>query len=508
MNYKSLILGSVAAAGLSTAGYAADLGVLTSLDVCDALGISGLTLSSDSNCLNISGSVSYLFEWGDNAGARFLAPDRAASAETPYPAALGVLDDGGVVIGADSVDGKRYDWRTWSETHLKMTAASSSDFGTVRAVVELKSATDTIVTNQQSPVLGPDATGTSLDTNGSVIFDQAYISIGDSTVLMAGKKSTIAMKGDDEPFNFLGLVNANAPRPTIGRGVYFRNYTGQVIPLGGASLQVVSDLGNGWSAGAGLENIEGQTSYARATAGVEEAGTAVGFVSYASPTVSGHVTALAGGVLDGVVENWALHAGITANFDPVRLRAALAADDTGYWNGLVSAQTQLDMFTLAASAEATSGAPELSGDEEYGFGASASTNVGTVVLNAGFNWFDTDAGTANTEAYQIAFQAIAPIAESLRLLGEVGYYGGDASVTLGAAQVATGINDYYVALELAWSPGGLPSGPGAPPPEPPVTNGPGGPPPGGGGGFLVSTRGEIYTSGAFRVTFFGLKTFN
>ena len=65
MKLKSLILGSVAAAGLSTAGYAADLGVLTSLDVCDALGLSGLTISSDTNCLQISGGVSYEFKWGD-----------------------------------------------------------------------------------------------------------------------------------------------------------------------------------------------------------------------------------------------------------------------------------------------------------------------------------------------------------------------------------------------------------------------------------------------------------
>ena len=49
MKLKSLILGSVAAAGLSTAGFAADLGVLTSLDVCDELGLSGLTFSSDTN---------------------------------------------------------------------------------------------------------------------------------------------------------------------------------------------------------------------------------------------------------------------------------------------------------------------------------------------------------------------------------------------------------------------------------------------------------------------------
>ena len=72
MKLKSLILGSVAAAGLSTAGFAADLGVLTSLDVCDALGLSGLTISSDTNCLQLSGGVSYSFSWGDyRAAANF-----------------------------------------------------------------------------------------------------------------------------------------------------------------------------------------------------------------------------------------------------------------------------------------------------------------------------------------------------------------------------------------------------------------------------------------------------
>ena len=68
MNIRSLLLGSVAAAGLSTGAFAADLGVLTSLDVCDALGLSGLTISSDTNCLQITGGVTYEFIWGDYQG--------------------------------------------------------------------------------------------------------------------------------------------------------------------------------------------------------------------------------------------------------------------------------------------------------------------------------------------------------------------------------------------------------------------------------------------------------
>src|SRR5215217_7932783 len=73
MKLKSLILGSVAAAGLSTAGFAADLGVLTSLDVCDELGLSGLTISSDTNCLQISGEVAYTFSWGNYDGKEIIA---------------------------------------------------------------------------------------------------------------------------------------------------------------------------------------------------------------------------------------------------------------------------------------------------------------------------------------------------------------------------------------------------------------------------------------------------
>src|SRR5690606_11272622 len=82
MKLKSLILGSVAAAGLSTAGFAADLGVLTSLDVCDALGISGLTISSSDNCLQITGGVSYEFNWGDYDGTAWLVGPNADPGKT------------------------------------------------------------------------------------------------------------------------------------------------------------------------------------------------------------------------------------------------------------------------------------------------------------------------------------------------------------------------------------------------------------------------------------------
>src|SRR6185369_773035 len=65
MKIRSVLLGSLAAAGLATTGYAADLGVVTSLDVCDELGLSGLTISSDDNCLVITGGVTFEYNIGD-----------------------------------------------------------------------------------------------------------------------------------------------------------------------------------------------------------------------------------------------------------------------------------------------------------------------------------------------------------------------------------------------------------------------------------------------------------
>ncbi|WMT88517.1 porin [Pelagibacterium sp. 26DY04] len=60
MKLKSLLLGSAAVLALSTGAQAADPVVeFVSLGVCDALGMSGLTIESDDTCLLISGGVQY-----------------------------------------------------------------------------------------------------------------------------------------------------------------------------------------------------------------------------------------------------------------------------------------------------------------------------------------------------------------------------------------------------------------------------------------------------------------
>jgi hypothetical protein len=96
MKVRSLLLGSVAAAGLSTGAFAADLGVLTSLDVCDALGLSGLTISSETNCLQITGGITYEFQWGDYEGDSTTVTFAGVTKNTP----AGAANDGVVVTGA------------------------------------------------------------------------------------------------------------------------------------------------------------------------------------------------------------------------------------------------------------------------------------------------------------------------------------------------------------------------------------------------------------------------
>src|SRR5215217_3034675 len=157
MKLKSLIIGSVAAAGLSTAGFAADLGVLTSLDVCDELGLSGLTISSDTNCLQISGGVEYEFNWGDYRGS------------FPVAGILGGLE----VRNADAADGvspAEHDWESQVTAWLKFVGTASSDFGPAKAVIKIRDIQETRVQNEG--LMSDD------DDTGGPEFQEAYVQVG------------------------------------------------------------------------------------------------------------------------------------------------------------------------------------------------------------------------------------------------------------------------------------------------------------------------------------------
>ncbi len=462
MKLKSLILGSVAAAGLSTAGYAADLGVLTSLDVCDTLGLSGLTLSSDTNCLQITGGVSYEFIWGD-----YRTEDAVAR-----------TFDGTRKVPVENGDA---DWATKVEAWLKFVGTAPSDFGPASAVIKLKETDITRVTN------AADGTST-VDNDGkvdSVQIDEAYVSIGDSTVIMAGRKGSIANLSDDEPFNFLGLFTSDA---IDGKGILV---DGDTTYLGGHVIQVVSDLGNGVNVGVGLENLNGDSNSASADEDLTDRhGTLVGVVSYAGDGVTAHITGAALGILDGDVESWFVHAGASGTFDVFKVRGAV-----GYWedrnfadidvlNALVSAEATFDLFKIALSGEVANVEDGALGDyTDYGVGGSVGVAVTEgVAINLGARYFYDDLYDLDTT--QVALQAVAAVTETIKLTGEVGAYFGDGVDAITADDTSTtGIDDdtvYYGAAELAWAPGG---------------------------GFTSSLKGEVFSTEAYKVTFKAAKSF-
>lgn len=148
MKLKSLLLGSVAAAGVTGGAYAADLGVvLPAASICSIYGISGLTIDGDANCLQITGSVTYT---------------------------AGVMNAGAGVAYTSSV-----------ETELGFTATGDSSFGRTVAAIVLaydESATHTITT-------AGGITGTF--TSNGVSVSEAYVAIGDATQIIAGKTGSI-----------------------------------------------------------------------------------------------------------------------------------------------------------------------------------------------------------------------------------------------------------------------------------------------------------------------------
>jgi hypothetical protein len=386
---------------------------LTSLDVCDALGLSGLTISSDTNCLQITGEVKYVFKWGDYAD----------SSDADANTAAGTFS----LIAGDGYE----DWDTRFDAWIKFVATADSDFGPAKAVLKLKE-TDHKVGTGYGDTTGSLTVGSS-DTTG-VILDEAYVSIGDSTVIMAGKKGSIMKKGDDEPLNWLGLFNSEK----VDTGVSWKaagDYTlGANIGDGGHVIQVVSDLGNGISVGAGLENLNESTDYARA-------GTAVGVISYAGEGISAHATFAAEGVLDGDVEAWGVHAGFAGTFDnfKVVLAGAWGEDDWSsddYWNVLASASATFDIFTIAASVEANS-------NDEFGAGASLSATVAEgVTLNLGGRYYKEE---DDDNVWQVAASVAAAVTETITLTGEVGLLSEDAG---------SGADTWYGSAKLAWAPGG------------------------------------------------------
>jgi hypothetical protein len=387
MKIRSLLLGSAAIAGLSTVGYAADLGVVTSLDVCDELGLSGLTISSDDNCLVITGNVAFEYDWGDYDPA-LVYGSFANSTGNNY-----------TVNNADGViDSNSGDVDSW----LKFVGTADSDFGPATATIKLVS----------NNVHG---TGNWSNNNREVGIGEAWVGIGDTTMLMAGYKSSIFNKGDDVPLNYLGLFNSSS----VNTGVGFATKPA----TGGDVIQIVSNLGNGLSIGGGLEGLGNAPGYVDG----------VGVIQYSGDGVTAH-----GSIAVDTLGVWAAHAGFTGAWDPIKVVAAVSADSSGYWNALGSVAATFDMFTLAGSGEATSAG-------EWGVGGSATATVTDgVTINLGGRYFHGVVPAAYN-VWQAEAGVSAAVTETITLTGAVGA----TDSTLAGDPLV-----FYGTGGLAWAPGG------------------------------------------------------
>jgi len=418
MKLKSLILGSVAAAGLSTAPLAAGIEtVLTSLDVCDSLGLSGLTISSADNCLQITGGVEYEFIIGDFNG------------EWAVPGVFTIPDD-----DADGIATHTTDWNSNVDAWLQFVGTADSSWGPASATIRFEYERFANWDNEHLE-----------DSGDSLGIDRAFVSIGDTTVLMAGLKDSVANFDNDEALGWLGLFNDGVETVLVDGD----------IATGGDVIQVTSDLGNGVTIAGGLENLQGT-------------GTAVGVLAYEGNGISANITVLGDNLFVDAASNWGIMAGFTGEFDVLTVVGAFAADSDNDWDALLSASASLDMFTLAVAGQIGS----IATVDNVGFGVNASAEVSTgVTINAGFRWFDPDTATANDEGWQAAAQLVAAVTETVTITGEVGIYS-DAAVAV------TSVG--YGSAELAWAPGG---------------------------GFDSSLQGEYFSNGAYRLTFNASKDF-
>jgi len=532
MKIKSLFLGSIAAAGLSTGAYAADLSVLTSLDTCDTLGISGLKISSETNCLTISGEIEYEFSWGDYNGTAMsigtaagattvsnndqytntfgslavtptgvgtsVAVGAAAGAGTIEIDAAGAFTDNdgdgirdaneggfndldndgvqdageatlawlGITEAAGTTDATdTYDWDSKVDAFIKFVATSDSDFGDAKAVLKIGYDDDLDVNNER----------TTAQTSNVLTIDEAYVSVGDSTIIMAGKKGSVFNKDHDESYGWLGLFNEKKVDNGVDTPVT------RALDDGGHVIQVTSDLGNGVTISGGLEELNqlgagpnvlagnpviGAPGYSTAPSGVF-----VGVLEYAGDTFSGHVSVIGGGFLDGTVENWAVHAGLEATVDMFKFTGAVAADNANYINVLAAVAATFDMFTLTGAVEYVDPNTTAAGGEDLGFAATAEAAVtDTVSVNAGFRYYDSNTAAAATETWQAALQLVAEVTENVTLTGEVGAY----VTSMPVADVT------YGSVEVAWDPSDE---------------------------FSTSVKGEMNSAGAYKVTYKAKKTF-
>ena len=362
MTIKSLLLGSAAVLALGTSAQAADP-IAVALDTCDLLNITGLTISSESNCLKFEGEVSYAWKYANyDLNTATVAP---AIENTTSAVA-------------------------WE---LTATATADSDFGPAFAVIGLEgsSSDNGLVTGTTTNVAAGDTIG----------FGDAYVGIGDaaSTVIYAGKKGTIGNTDDGETLTAVFSVELS---DALGGNV------------GGHVIQMQSSLGDGVTAGIGLEDLDTTNN-----------ATLVGTVAVSQDWGTAHATVAFDDVLLGG-GNWDLHTGGSISADNLTFQAAFITNEASAWQAVLSASAEFDMFTVAAGLNL-----EPASNWDFAVSGVAAIDDNTT-LTAGFTVNEASAWSARVE----------------------GEFGVSDTLTADAGVTFTSASTSTFDAGLTWAPGG------------------------------------------------------
>ncbi|WP_332714910.1 hypothetical protein [Pelagibacterium mangrovi] len=372
MKLKSLLLGSAAVLALSTGAQAADPIVeFVSLGVCDALGMSGLTIESDDTCLLVSGSVEYTFETGNYTGEFF----------------------------TDST----VEWQVLFD------AATQTDAGTARAVIRLNDS------------------GTQDNGDLLVEAERAYVQFGDTTVLTAGRIGSIFdTEILDKRYGWLNFDEVDNGY-LLGNEVETGGHGIQIEALVADGFTVLAALENLQNDGEGTAGL----GVAYNGAGISaEAGVLLGDIFGEVDQVNYYARAVAefdaflvrGGILvDGTddaneTRDWIASLGAEATFDMFSLSAdAMFADEA--FNiaaeGAFGATDAIEIYIGAAYSESNNGLPLIMTAAYYDDAAIVTDELFTVYGGVNFDVTETIVATAE--------------------LGYVDYNGGD--LVYGAAGV-------------------------------------------------------------------------
>lgn len=267
----------------------------------------------------------------------------------------------------------------------------------------------------------------SFDQSTGVYLNEAFVQAGSDSYIRAGlldpKLDTLAPKVDDfEPLDHFGLI---LPYPLVDG-----------VRLGGLGVQASADLGAGFRASAGLEDLAGTGGASGwLLNGGPGDGTAIAALSYAGSNLSGKVTATLSGVSDGSPDDWSVNGYIDAVTGDLETLATVSAESVlDNWNaGLTSKLSLRPLYLTATLYQSEGNATEFGGTAELGDrDTEPSAGIGF------WRYFAANNSVEDAEVYGSFF----PL-ENLKLSGALGSYLYDD---------ATYAPTEYVTLGATWQP--------------------------------------------------------